>query len=122
MAETMERRREQRCVKDVGMHYSLLNHTTEHPVVIRNFSKSGLYFESNQSLQPGVLVVLRSIDGDKRVDNKILPSFAMQNNDPESCSTYRSHTLVSVKRSTKLEKTDGQNSFGIGATVQIIAD
>ena len=59
--EKKERRKNKRCNQDTGIAYSFLNQTEQHAALARNYSKSGMYFESNRPLIPGTTIVVRTI-------------------------------------------------------------
>ena len=46
--ETADRRMQQRCVKDVSMTCAHLNQNDDRIVTVRNYSSTGLYFESDE--------------------------------------------------------------------------
>jgi hypothetical protein len=120
-----ERRRQRRCVKDVSMHCARLHGAADHLITVRNFSSRGVYFESERAIQSGALVVLRTIDaGDYLAlgPNAALSPFAIGPDDPEVCTGYRSHTLVTVQRCVKLNGHEGVPRYGVGAAIQILTD
>lgn len=120
-----ERRGQPRCVKDVGMHCSLLHGQADQLVTLRNFSHRGCFFESAWNMQPGALVVLRSLDarndapGEASSDR---PPFTIGHSDPEACMGYRSHMVAKVQRCVKLTGRNMQPRYGVGAEVQILTD
>lgn len=120
-----EMRTQQRCVKDVGMHCSFLHENANQFVTVRNFSNNGLYFESDRQMQPGALIVLRSMNA---ADHQLIdafgkgPQFSMNADDPPVCTTYKSHLLAVVRRCSKLEKDGDKAMYGIGAKIQIFTD
>jgi hypothetical protein len=59
-----ERRRNKRCNEDTGIVYSFLNQTKQHAAVARNYSRFGMYFESDRPLPPGTTIVIRSLGCD----------------------------------------------------------
>lgn len=59
-----ERRRNKRCNEDTGVVYSFFNHTEQHAAVARNYSKSGMYFETDRPLPPGTAIVIRTRECD----------------------------------------------------------
>jgi hypothetical protein len=122
MSEGDDRRSAQRCVKDVGMHCSLLNQRADQMVTVRNFSQRGFYFESGWNIPPGALIILRTLDAQDETADDGRPRFEMHQSDPEACNTYRSHTLAKVQRCVPLDDYKVQPFFGVGAEVQIITD
>jgi hypothetical protein len=123
--ETNDRRFEQRCTKDVGMHCSFLHGKTEKVVTIRNFGFRGVYFESSWNMQPGNLIVLRAMDandfvpGDAQSD---APRYTIDQADPKACMGYRSHSVAMVRRCEKLDRQEGHPLYGVGAEIQILTD
>ena len=60
--EEQERRRHRRCNEDTGIVYSFFNQTEQHAAVARNYSRFGMYFESDRPLPPGTTIVIRTLD------------------------------------------------------------
>lgn len=60
--EAQERRRHRRCSEDTGIVYSFFNQTKQHAAVARNYSRFGMYFESDRPLPPGTTIVIRTLD------------------------------------------------------------
>jgi len=54
------RRRHKRCNEDTGVVYSIFNQTEQHAAVARNYSRFGMYFESDRPLTPGTTIVIRT--------------------------------------------------------------
>jgi len=120
-----ERRSQHRCVKDVSMHCARLHGNVDHLITVRNFSSRGVYFESERAIQPGALVVLRTVDaGDYLAldPTGALSPFAIGPDDPEVCTGYRSHNLVTVQRCVKLTGHERVPRYGVGAAIQILTD
>jgi hypothetical protein len=122
---TNDRRRQQRCVKDVGMHCSYLHGNMDQLVRLRNFSYQGIYFESAWNIVPGTLIVLRSMDiNDSAViaSYEDVPQYSFTDFDPDVCLGYRSHSVAKVRRCVKLDGYDDPPLYGIGAEIQILTD
>lgn len=122
MAAVEDRRRDQRCAKDVGMQCSLLSGRMQQVVTVRNFSRNGFYFESGWRLHVGTMVILRALSAHETGKDNDLPRFSINADDLAACRLYRSHALVSVKRCVQLEDEGAQPLFGVGAAVQIITE
>lgn len=121
--EKQDRRSQQRCIKDVGMHCSLLNKKTDTVVTLRNFNERGVYFESGWKIQPGTLVVLRAMDATDFVVSDAtadMPQYCLKDSDPGVCTGFRSHTVAKVQRCEKLDGYGDQPYYGIGAEIQIL--
>jgi hypothetical protein len=54
--EKKERRRNKRCNEDTGIVYSFFNQTEQHAALARNYSRFGIYFESDRPLPPAQLL------------------------------------------------------------------
>lgn len=122
---TQERRMQQRCTKDVGMHCSYVHGGTDQIVTLRNYSSRGMYFESAWEIQPGTLIVLRAMDvNDAALFDPAIkaPQFSIGDSDPEACLGYRSHAVAKVMRCVKLDDHGDQPHFGVGAEMQILTD
>ena len=70
-----ERRRNKRCNEDTGIVYSFFNQTKQHAAVARNYSRYGMYFESDRALPPGTTIVIRTLDCETADDNRYGSSF-----------------------------------------------
>ena len=118
-------RSHQRCCKDVGMHCTLLHGHAGQVVMLRNFSNRGMYFESTGALSPGSLVVLRTLSANDLRSNGAAvdaPCYAMREDDPDACMTFRSHVIARVQRCERLERPEGPPRFGVGAEIQMLTD
>ena len=116
--ETVERRRQQRCVKDVSMTCAHLNENDDRIVTVRNYSSVGVYFESNEAARVGSFVVIRT-PGSHDVVARTPPSdypfqFTIEQSDPRACWGFRSHTVAKVVR---CNKADDATQFGVGAEI-----
>jgi hypothetical protein len=72
--EKKERRRNKRCNEETEIVYSFFNQTEQHAAVARNYSRFGMYFESDRPLPPGTIIVIRTLDR-KTADNRYGSSF-----------------------------------------------
>ena len=121
--ETADRRMQQRCVKDVRMTCAHVNENDDHPVTVRNYSSTGVYFESDKQARVGSFVVIRA-PGSHDVGAPASPSdypfqFAIEPSDPRACWAFRSHTVARVVRCNKVDDT---THFGIGAEILILSE
>ena len=66
--EKKERRRNKRCYEDTGIVYSFINQAEQHAAVARNYSRFGMYFESDRPLPPGTTIVIRTLGCDTAVN------------------------------------------------------
>jgi len=120
---TADRRMQQRCVKNVSMTYAHLNENDDRIVTVRNYSSTGVYFESDEEAVVGSFVVIRAPGPhDERVPDS--PSedpfqFTIEHTDPGACWGYRSHTVARVIRCNKVADT---THFGVGAEVLILSE
>ena len=121
--ETADRRMQQRCVKDVSMTCAHLNQNDDRIVTVRNYSSTGLYFESDEEALIGPFVVIRT-PGSHDVGVPASPSeppfqFTIEQSDPRACLGYRSHTVARVIRCNKV---DDATHFGVGAEILILSE
>ena len=121
--ESVDRRAQQRCAKDVNMTCSHLNKNDNQIVTVRNYSGSGIYFESNEEALIGSFIVLRTV-GAHEMEGRASPSeypfqFTIENSDSQACWGYRSHTVAKVIRCNKV---DDATRFGIGAQALFLSD
>ncbi len=59
--EIKERRRNKRCNQDTEIVYSLFNQTERHAAAVRNYSKFGMFFETDRPLPLGTTIVIRTL-------------------------------------------------------------
>lgn len=120
-----DRRREQRCAKNVGMHCTLLNGNVDRLVTVRNFSETGLFFETTVQIIPGAYIVLRSISADEATDDFMTsagPLYSLDFDDPDVCSLFRSHTVARVQRCELIGDYDESSRYGVAAEIQRLTD
>ena len=72
--EKKDRRRNKRCYEDTGIVYSFFNQTEQHAALARNYSRFGIYFESDRPLPQGTTIVIRTLDCET-TDNRYGSSF-----------------------------------------------
>jgi len=122
MVDSMgDRRSQHRCVKDIGMGCSPLNSNVERPVTVRNFSESGLFFETAVKMMPGTYIVLRSIGANEASDGTMGsagPQYALDAGDPDVCSLFRSHTMAKVQRCERLGESVDLPRYGVAAEIE----
>jgi len=121
--ETTDRRMQQRCVKDISMTYAHLNKNDDRIVTVRNYSSTGIYFESDEEALVGSFVVIRAA-GPHDVGVQNAPSedplqFTIEHTDPRACWGYRSHTVAKVIRCNKVADA---THFGVGAELLILSE
>lgn len=119
------RRGQQRCVKNVSMDCALLNGSVNRPVILRNFSGSGLFFETAVQMLPDTYIVLRTTNANGAGEsdkNSVAPQYALAPNDPDVCSLFRSHMVAQVRRCEHLSDNDGSPRYGVAAEIQMLAD
>ena len=121
--EGTDRRMQQRCTKDVSMTCSHVNQNDGRIVTVKNYSSSGMYFESDEAALIGSFVVLRTVEAHE-VETLASPTdpifpFSMESTDPRACRGYRSHTVAKVVRCLKVVET---TRFGIGAEIMMLSD
>ena len=62
--EIQERRKHPRCTEDTRIVYSFINQSEHHAAMLRNYSRFGMYFESDDSLSLGTTIVIRTLGCD----------------------------------------------------------
>ena len=122
--DTTDRRVQQRCVKDVRMTYAHLNENDHRMVTVRNYSSTGVYFESDEEALVGSFVVIRA-PGSHDALAPASPSeypfqFTIEHTDPGACWGFRSHTVAKVVRCSRVG--DDAIRFGVGAEVLILSE
>ena len=122
--QTADRRMQQRCIKDVSMTYAHLNENDDRIVTVRNYSSTGVYFESDEEALVGSFVVIRehrSHDSGATATPSEDPfQFTIEQSDPGACWGFRSHTVAKVVRCSRVD--DGPIRFGVGAEVLILSE
>jgi hypothetical protein len=124
--EGRERRGHKRCEEDTGIVYSFLNQTKLHAALARNYSRFGMYFESNRPLTPGTTIVIRTLDCDT-ADERYADSFE-QGPEPyyckdsllnsEACREIKIMVVAQVKR---CENCNDKNEERYGISVHYIS-
>lgn len=116
-----ERRRNTRCNEDTGIVYSFFNQTKQHAAVARNYSRFGMYFETDRPLPPGTTIVIRTLDCDV-ADNRDGSSFergpaAYYCKDTqlpsEACQELKTSVVAEVKRCENCKDLNREH-YGIG--------
>lgn len=118
-----ERRAHMRCVKDIAMRCGLLNGNVVQAVTLRNFSGSGLFFETEEQMMPGSYIVIRSAVASETSSTAIGstgPQYALHADDPEVCALFRSHSVAKVQRCERLEGIYGSPRYGVAAEIQML--
>lgn len=117
-----ERRKHNRCDQDTAIFYSFVNQTEQRTGLARNYSRSGMYFESDTPLLPGASIVIRATDcrvGDKdeRPSKGIPEAYYCKTADSSSldntCAEIKTHVLAEVKRCERL-KNQNSGRYGVG--------
>jgi len=91
-------------------------------VTLRNFSHRGIYFESSGEFPIGSFIVLRIMASGEWVEAVApfpTPGYAVSEDDPEACATFRSHTVARVQRCERLHGPGDPPRYGIGAQIQL---
>lgn len=119
--EKKERRRNKRCNEDTSIVYSFFNQTREHAALARNYSRWGMYFETDKPLPPGTTIVIRALGCDV-ADNGIGSSlksgpaaFYCKNTQlpSEACRELKTLVVAEVKRCENCKDLDRER-YGIG--------
>jgi hypothetical protein len=118
--EIQERRKHPRCEEDTGIFYSFIYKSERHAAVARNYSRYGMYFESDSPLVPGTTIVIRPLgcDAANAMDAGSLtkgpvPFYCgVARLMPEPCGELKSLVTAQVKRCEKIN--DLTECYGIG--------
>jgi hypothetical protein len=99
------------------MTYTRLNATGGHAVIAKNYSRSGMFFESETNLPPGTDIVLRPMDceGPDTSGADIPKPYFCSGTVPTAgpCLELRFHTIATVQRCVALENPDAPPRYGI---------
>jgi hypothetical protein len=119
--EKKDRRRDKRCNEDTGIVYSFFNQTEQHAALARNYSRFGIYFESDRPLPPGTTIVIRTLDCET-ADNRYGSSFERgpaayycKNTQPlsEECQELKTLVVAEVNRCENCKDLKRKH-YGIG--------
>lgn len=119
--EKKDRRRNKRCNEDTGIVYSFFNQTEQHAALARNYSRFGIYFESDRPLPPGTTIVIRTLDCET-ADNRYGSSFERgpaayycKNTQPpsEECQELKTLVVAEVNRCENCKDLNRER-YGIG--------
>jgi len=119
--EKKDRRRNKRCNEDTGIVYSFFNQTEQHAALARNYSRFGIYFESDRPLPPGTTIVIRTLDCETS-DNRYGSSFEggpaayyCKNTQPrsEECQELKTLVVAEVNRCENCKDLNREH-YGIG--------
>ena len=119
--EEQERRRHRRCNEDTGIVYSFFNQTEQHAAVARNYSRFGMYFESDRPLPPGTAIAIRTLDcnttGDRDGSSFERGPAAYYCKDThlpsEACQELKTFVVAEVKRCENCKDLNRER-YGIG--------
>ena len=119
--EKKDRRRNKRCTEDTGILYSFFNQTEQHAALARNYSRFGIYFESDRPLSPGTTIVIRTLDcetADNRSGSSIErgpAAYYCENNPPPSkeCQELKTLVVAEVNRCENCKDLNRKH-YGIG--------
>jgi hypothetical protein len=119
--ETQERRKHLRCTEDIRIVYSFINKSEQHAAVARNYSRFGMYFESNAPLTPGTTVIIRTLGCDTASDPDAgsfehgpSPFYCQDSQTTvDPCRDLKSLVTAEVKRCETRQSPSGE-SYGIG--------
>jgi hypothetical protein len=119
--EKKERRRNKRCTEDTGILYSIFNQAEQHAAVARNYSRYGMYFESDRPLTPGTTIVIRIPDCDtannrhgSSIETGPAAYYCKDTQLPsEACRELKTLVVAEVKRCENCKDLDRER-FGIG--------
>ncbi len=115
-----DRRRNKRCNEDSEIVYSFFNQTAQHAAVARNYSRYGMYFESDRALSPGTIIVIRTFgcDTDNLYSNRFErgpAAYFCKNTQllSEACRELKMFVVAEVKRCENRKDLNSEY-YGIG--------
>ncbi|MGD8212157.1 MAG: hypothetical protein PVF32_20005 [Desulfobacterales bacterium] len=119
--EKKDRRRSKRCNEDTGILYSFFNQTEQHAALARNYSRFGIYFESDRPLSLGTIIVIRTLDceTDDNLDGGSFEggpaAYYCKNTQPrsEECQELKTLVVAEVNRCENCKDLERKN-YGIG--------
>lgn len=118
--QTQERRKTRRYVQNVPISYFFLNKTESYSAVARNFSRFGMYFETDRPLGTRTMIGIRTLGcgpshpsgAEGRDDKPPQDHGGGVHPDDNGCMDLKTLVVAEVKR---CEKTDaGEGRYGIG--------
>ena len=118
--EKKERRRNKRCYEDTPIVYSFFNQIKQYAAVARNYSRFGMYFESNRPLPPGTTIAIKTpvCDADNRYDRSFVTRPAADHRQDtqlpsEACQELKTIVVAEVKRCENCNDLNREH-YGIG--------
>ena len=118
--EKKERRRNKRCSEVTEIVYSFFNQTKQHAALIRNYSRYGMYFESDIPLPPGTTIVIRYLgcgannrDGDSLEEKPAAYYCKDINSVSAACQEIKTLVVAEVKRCDNFKDLKRER-YGIG--------
>ena len=119
--EAHENRKHARCYEDTDVIYSFINKTETYAAVARNYSRFGMYLESDSSLTPGTIIVIRTLGcsepNDSATDDPENPPDSFYCKPiglrPQPCRDLKSLVTAEVKRCERIPDSS-EPRYGIG--------
>ena len=100
----LKRRKHPRCYKPAAITYQFMNKSTKHRAIARNYNLDGMYFETQKSLVPNNLIVIRSVECSDDIDPEFLPIWCLADNMfSKECNNLKMYAVAEVKRCNLIE-------------------
>ena len=119
--EKKERRKNKRCDQDTGIVYSYFNQTEQHAALARNYSRFGMFFETERPLTPGTTIVIRTIccntaheSNAGSIEQAPEPYYCKASPlKSKTCQEIKTHVVAEVKRCENCKDLNREH-YGIG--------
>jgi|GEM_PF-390428 len=111
----INKRRHPRCSKDTSITFVYFNQKKEYQALSRNYCRSGMYFETEKKLQPGLIIQIRPVDcASDQQAGMALPYYCTKVLPGEpSCLELKTFVHAQVRRCTRISDV-GPYRYGIG--------
>lgn len=98
----INKRRHPRCSKDTSISFATFNKKKQYQALTRNYCRTGMYFEAEKRLQPGLIIQIRPVDCTaEHQAGKVAPYYCTKVLPGEpSCLELKTLVLAQVRRCT----------------------
>jgi hypothetical protein len=100
-----DRRKHPRCSQATAVFYHFLNKLQRHEALVRNYSRFGMYLETDHALAPGTIIVIRSKSCGAGGDPEFEPAYCSINRAvSDACQELKTQVMAEVKRCEALKE------------------
>ena len=104
---TYEKREHQRCNIDTSVLFSFFHQSNTYSAVARNYSHTGMYFETDKKLQPGIIIMIRPLTCGLKSSTEHQPVYCGHGSKKEpACHQLKSMVSGRVTRCQRIGSAD----------------